>query len=158
MNLRWSGGTVLWLFNVSWVVTDRCSASVQAACEPIISSSLLVIAWNKYVWPSKCILFQPCKYVNTYYFSISSSSPPTLIYSAVCSEIVLLWGDKRVCITVGESVTANLDHVCLNNNHITALPSFNFSQNFYDTQWPFKGMRSVVSWIPPVTRSQWLLL
>ncbi len=97
-DLRWSGGTVLWLFNVSWVVTDWCSASVQAACEPIISSSLLVIAWNKYVWPSKCILFQPCKYINTHNFSISSLSPSTWIFSAVCSEIVLLWKDKRVCL------------------------------------------------------------
>ncbi len=30
------------------VVKDRCSSSVQAACELIISSSLLVIACNKY--------------------------------------------------------------------------------------------------------------
>ncbi len=39
---------VLRLFDVA---RQRCSASVQAACEPIISSSLLqVTAWNKHEW------------------------------------------------------------------------------------------------------------
>ncbi len=36
-------------------ITNHCSASVQAACEQIISSSLLVIAWNKHGWTSECV-------------------------------------------------------------------------------------------------------
>ncbi len=31
----------------------------------------------------------------------------------------------------------NLDHVCLNNNHITSLTSLNFSFELCYTQWPF---------------------
>ncbi len=47
----------LWIFNV----TDRCSASVQVTHKLIISSSLLVIAWNKHERTSEGILFQPRK-------------------------------------------------------------------------------------------------
>ncbi len=56
-------------------MTDRCSTSVQAAHEAIISSSLLVIAWYKHEWPSDGILFQLQKDISTHHFS--SSSPLT---------------------------------------------------------------------------------
>ncbi len=61
-------------------VTEHYSTSVQALCEPIISSSLLDIAWNKNERTSEGILFQPWKDINT---NFSSSSSPTLTYSPV---------------------------------------------------------------------------
>ncbi len=57
------------------VVTDRCSTSVQAACD---RSSLTSYSTE---WTSEGILFQLWKYVNKHYFS--SSSLPMLIYSPV---------------------------------------------------------------------------
>ncbi len=49
-------------------MTDRCSTSIQAAHEPSISSSLLVIAQNKHEWTSDSILFQLRKDVNARQF------------------------------------------------------------------------------------------
>ncbi len=40
------------------VVTDCCSASAQAGREAIVSTGLIVIAWNKHEWTSESILFQ----------------------------------------------------------------------------------------------------
>ncbi len=37
-------------------MTDRCSVSVQASREPIISSSLIVKVWNKHEWTSEGIM------------------------------------------------------------------------------------------------------
>ncbi len=48
-------------------MTDR---SVQMAHEVIISSSLLVIAWNKHEWTSEGIFFQLRKDVNTHLFQV----------------------------------------------------------------------------------------
>ncbi len=42
-------------------MTDHWNASVQATCDPIVSSILLVIAQNKHEWKSEGILFQPWK-------------------------------------------------------------------------------------------------
>ncbi len=64
-----------------FVMIDHCSASVQAACEPIISTSILIIKRNKHEWTSEGLLFKPLKDINTHHFS--SSSPLTLIYSPV---------------------------------------------------------------------------
>ncbi len=42
--------------HASLTPTDRYSTSVQVAREPIISSSLLVIVWNKHEWTSEGIV------------------------------------------------------------------------------------------------------
>ncbi len=55
-----------------------CSASVQAAREPFISS-LLVIAWNKHEWTLEGILFQPQKDVKTPFFKFRSTDVNLLL-------------------------------------------------------------------------------
>ncbi len=48
-------------------MTDRCSTSVQAACEPIIFLHLLVKARNKHEWTSEAILFKLWKDVTPFF-------------------------------------------------------------------------------------------
>ncbi len=76
-----------------FVLIDHCSASVQAACEPIISTSILIIKRNKHEWTSEGLLFKPLKDINTHHFS--SSSPLTLIYSPVWFVCRTKWQIQR---------------------------------------------------------------
>ncbi len=63
------------------VVTDHCSTSVLRG--PIISSSLLDIAWNKHEWTSEGILFQPWKDINIHFFKFKLTNV-NLLSSLVC--------------------------------------------------------------------------
>jgi len=46
-------------------------------------------------------------------------------------EMVLLLGDMRVCgSTIGKSVTANLDHMCLDNQSHYSLDIIRFNSEF----------------------------
>ncbi len=54
--------------NLKMFNSSTCSASVQVAHEQIISSSIIVITWNKHEWTSDRIFFQPRKDVNTLFF------------------------------------------------------------------------------------------
>ncbi len=59
-------------------MADHCSASVQAACELKISSSLLVIAQNKHEWTSEGII------------SSTESCPVTLFFKFTFTGVNLL--------------------------------------------------------------------
>ncbi len=66
------------------VATDRCSTSVQAAFERIMTSSLLVIAQNKHERTSEAILFWTMeRHQYTLFFKLKSTKV-NLLSSLVC--------------------------------------------------------------------------
>ncbi len=59
--------------HASLTPTDRYSTSVQVAREPIISSSLLVIVWNKHEWTSEGIVSTMERFQCTPFFKFKST-------------------------------------------------------------------------------------